>query len=485
YRSKEAGMRRVAGASRGQLALQFFGEAGLLTGISLLLSCLIAELLLPLVNDIAGLRLTLGTLADPLMLVGVVGFGLVVSLISGSYPSVIFSRIRPVSVLRGDMTAGAKGVAMRRILVVGQSAASVLLILATMTIFGQLDHMKNRPLGFDAEQKLILPIPEHVSIADNYEALKNEFMSHPTIMGASALSLTPGRMYKIHGFNVPDAAEARQHLYHAQVDHDFISQYKIELIAGRNFSREIGADFLEAGIINEAAVRKFGWNSPDSAIGKTVLGPSDNRMTIIGVMKDFHFQGLQSAIKPLYIDLDPQRFQNISLTLNTAGIAETLGFVERKWQQLFPSSPFEYYFLDADFDRHYRSEERVGGIVGSFGLLGIAVACLGLFGLAAFMAEQRTKEIGIRKVLGSSVLGIIQLLIKEFVVLVAIANVIAWPIAYYVMNRWLQDFAYRIELGIGTFVLAGLAAMLIALLTFSYQAIRAARANPVEALKYE
>jgi len=270
--------------------------------------------------------------------------------------------------------------------------------------------------------------------------------------------------------------------------HDFIPEFKIQIAAGRSFSEDMRTDAGKSCIINEAAVRHFGWSSPEEAIGKILeRGPRkpENRRTVIGVVKDFHYEGLQDAIEPLVILNDPQDFFSISLTITTENVSETLSFIEKKWHELHLGNIFSYSFLDEMFDRYYRSEERIGKILTIFASLAIFLSCLGLFGLVFFTVNQRTKEIGVRKVLGASVSGILGLLSRESTKCIFFANIIAWPISYFAVSKWLENFAYRVNLNVWMFIFSGLAAFGIALLTISYQSIKAATANPVDSLRYE
>jgi putative ABC transport system permease protein len=480
------GLRRIVGASRGQLILQFLSEAATLVSLAAVAAILIAELLHPLVRDFIGYNISIAELTAPWLLAGLLAFGIIVSMVAGIYPAVVYSSVKPAAMLKGIMSTGPKGVFMRRVLVIGQFAASVLLVIATVTVYRQLDYMRNRPLGFDKEQKLVLPIPKHISIAENFELLKNEFKSNPAIVGATATSSVPGQPQYIHVFNNPEAGgDGDRELYHMHADCDFISEYDISLVAGSGFTSGMGYRDSDEIIINESAVKTLGWDSNHDAVGKVLLGPSENQVTIVGVARDFHLFGLQRPIGPLAIEHAPSRFQNITLTLDAEGIHETIRFVNIEYNEFFPNTPFKYYFLNEVFDRQYRSEEKTGALIGGFSMLGTIIACLGLLGLASYSTQRRTKEIGIRMVLGSSVSGLVRLLCRESILLIVISNIIVWPIAYFVMSHWLEGFAHRIDLGVANFVLPGLAALIAALSIVGLQAFRSARANPIEALRYE
>jgi putative ABC transport system permease protein len=334
---------------------------------------------------------------------------------------------------------------------------------------------------------LVLPIKGSNSIGDRYESVKQEFLRESSVKAATVSDETPGKETESFAAWLPgqddDKGQSMNYLF---VDSDFIRVYGINLKAGRAFRKELRSDDTAAFVINEAATRAFGFASPEAAIGKQIqTGFSGRKGSVIGVCHDFHYRSLQTKVEPLIMAIKPDRFSNISLKISTQDVSRTLAIVEQKWKELFPQHPFEYFFLDESFDNQYRSDEKLSRIFFTFTLLTILIACLGLFGLATFTAERRTKEIGIRKVLGASVNDIVSLLSKDFLQLVLIANVIAWPLAYYAMYRWLQDFAYRISIDWWVFVLAGASALIIALFTVSFQAIRAATANPVKSLRTE
>jgi putative ABC transport system permease protein len=347
--------------------------------------------------------------------------------------------------------------------------------------------MKQKNLGFDKEQVVVLRVIDD-SILKSFSSIKDELKNHTAITKVALSSHVPGQSPSFIVF-IPEGftADQSQLMDYISIDSDFIPTMGIEIIAGRNFSSEFASDNSQAILINATAAKQFNWENP---IGKTIDWPipdTDKMVskTVIGVAQDFHTESLHKKIRPLYIDNRTARFRYVSLKLKPLTISDTLSFLRKKWKQIDPAQTFDYFFLDEAFDRQYKADEKLSQIFSYFTFLAIFIACLGLFGLASFTAEKRTKEIGIRKILGASVSGIISLLSKEFTKWVLVANIIAWPIAYLAMNRWLQNFAYRINIGLGTFVLAALLALIIALLTVSYQAVRAARSNPVDALRYE
>jgi len=349
--------------------------------------------------------------------------------------------------------------------------------------------MKGRTLGFDKEQKIVIPFRYNETIRKNYKTLKSEFLSHHTIIGATLSSSVPGRPTGASYLSLTESIEEpAKKLNFIACDFNFISEYKIEMTAGRPLQQE-KHDLKNAILINESAVPFLGYRSPEEAIGKRVcLGGYDGtkvQREIVGVTKNFHYRGMQNIVEPLFMAYDSNDFNALTITFNTTNLKETLEFIETKWSELVPFFPYEGYFLDEDFDRQYRAEEQIGKLLSIIAGMGLTIACLGQLGLAAFMAQQRTKEIGIRKVLGASVSNITLLFSKVFIEWVLFANIVAWPVAWYAMNKWLQSYAYRIDLGLHVFLISGLAALVIALFTVSFHSIKAARANPVEALKYE
>jgi putative ABC transport system permease protein len=486
-RANEVGMRKVVGAQKPQLVSQFLGESLLLAFISLSLSLILARFTMPLLNDQIGTSLTFTSLLHPAVLLTLLLGGALVGLAAGLYPALVLSGFKPVTTLKGSRGAHPKGLAMRTVLVVLQFAISVALIVGTLTMYRQFNYMKNQHLGFDKEQKLVLPLRGGISIADNYETVKDVFSQQGSITGAAVSSTVPGR--GVSNFAVSLVGEEdvmNQSMFHLYFDHDFIPDYGIEIAAGRPFQKAMSTDVRGAFLINRAAVKAFGWSRPEEALGKRIRTGFGGRVNpIIGVTEDFHYRGLQSKVEPLVMEYMPEMFRAVTLSIDIGDLKTTMAAVETEWKTLFPGNPFEHFFLDTDFDRQYRADEQVGRIFGIFTYLGLFIACLGLLGLASFTAESRTKEIGIRKVLGASVAGIIVMLSKQFARWVLIANLFAWPLAYYVMNKWLDGFAYRSGIGIWTFILSGASALAIALLIVSYQSFRAATADPVDSLRYE
>jgi putative ABC transport system permease protein len=446
-----------------------------------------ARLTVPFLNRLTGISLVFDTLLNPFVLLSLIGGAFLVGLAAGLYPAFVLSAFRPAVTLKGNLRTGSRGLSLRTILVVVQFAISVVLIIGTLTMYKQFNFMKSQYLGFEKVQKLILPLRGGIDIQENFETVKDMFSKHPSIAGVTVSSTVPGRGVSNFGIKLVGEDDSKnQSMYHMYFDDDFIPDYGIEIVAGRAFQKEMKTDFMGAFLINEAAVKAFGWSNPEEALGKRLLtGYGGRTNPIIGVTKDFHYRGLQDQVEPLVMEFLPWSFRYFTLSIDISDLEETLAFVESQWKAIFPGYPLEHFFLDTDFDQQYRADEQVGSVFGIFTLLGLVIACLGLLGLASFTAESRTKEIGIRKVLGASVGGIVLMLSRQFTKWVLLASCIAWPVAYFIMFRWLKNFAYRTSIGIWPFVLSGAFALLIAFLTVSYQSLKAAFTNPVKSLRYE
>jgi len=487
-RAKEVGLRKVIGAQRTQLAGQFLGESILLSFVALFFALGLCEALLPAFNTLSGKEMSLNLMQNwsyALLLLGLTFF---VGILAGGYPALILSGFQSAVVLKGSFRSTRRGIALRRCLVVFQFAISVVLIIATAMVYSQLDFLRKQNLGFNKEQMLVIDFWGDEEVKQQFEMVKRELAMHPSVVNGSFSSNVPGSgiitWYTV--VEIENGKMRESNLEALLVDHDFLKNYGMEIVAGRAFSAEFATDMREAFIINETAVTRLGWTSAEQAIGKRIEQIGARKQgRIIGVVKDFHYESLHQQVTPLSMHIMPDRFSYLSLRIKTEDVVQTVAGLKQTWEKLVPNRPFEYFFLDESLDQQYRADEQFGQVFGVFAILAISIACLGLFGLASFTAEQRFKEIGIRKVLGASVTGIVGLLSKEFLALVALANIMAWPIAYYSMSRWLQDFVYRVEVSWWLFVLAGGLALLIALLTVGTQAMKAALANPVEALRYE
>ena len=486
-RAREVGLRKVLGSARRQLVGQFLGESILLALLTGLLAFLAIQAVLPFFDDLAGKALA-GS-AGLNVLLGLLGIALAAGLLAGFYPALFLSAFQPVAVLKGTLRSGARSPRLRSTLVVLQFAASIALMVGTGVVFTQLDFMREKDLGFTKEQVVVLPI-ETDEARQGFDAFRQELLRQPNVVAVAAVEQIPGRIQNINVFR-PEGApnDATYPLWSTRTSYDFPEALQLELVAGRTFSRDYATDATEAILINEAAARLMGL-TPETAVGKHLaeIGnpeEGDIPFTIVGVVKDFHFQSLHEPIKPLAMSLMPDALRNIVVRIRPEQITETLAVLQRHWETYEPGHPYRYTFLDADFGRVYEKDRQLGRIFGVFAGLAVLIACLGLFGLASFIAQQRTKEIGVRKVLGASVAGIVVLLSKEFIRLVLIAFAVAAPLAYFAMNRWLDDFAYRVDIAWPIFLMAGLTALGVAVLTVSYQSIKAALTNPVKALRYE
>jgi putative ABC transport system permease protein len=485
-RAKEVGVRKAVGAHRGNLINQFLGESLLLGLISLLIALGLVEIFLPAFRSLSGSEFKFNNLIVSQLILELIGLVLFVGFIAGSYPALFLSAFQPVRIFTGHLKASAANLRFRSVLVVTQFTISIGLIAGTIIIFYQLNYMQHKNLGFGKEHIAVLRILDH-TMRRSIDSVKDELLNLSGIAGVTVSSVPPGYGARINVF-LPEGYDLNQAqmMRSISIDTDFIPTIGLEMVAGRNFSPEITTDSSKSILINQTAARQFGWNNP---IGKQIqeLDNWDTTKTVVGVVRDFHVESLHNKILPLLIENEPSRFRFILIKIRPGSLSETLSFLKEKWKEIDPTATFDYWFLDdsESFSWHYQSEQRLSQIFSYFALLAIFIACLGLFGLASFTADQRTKEIGIRKAMGASISSIVMLLLKEFAKWILIANIIAWPIAYFTMNRWLQNFAYRINIGLGVFILAGSIAMVIALLTVCYQALKAARRNPVDALRYE
>ncbi|MGB7294601.1 MAG: ABC transporter permease [Candidatus Aminicenantales bacterium] len=480
-RAKEIGMRKVVGAMRPDILRRFLGESVFTTLLALPLSALLVQLLLPFLNRLTNSTIQINYLNNWPTFVGFLGVAILVGLLAGSYPAFYLASFRPVESLKGTVVRGAHRSALRNLLMVFQYAASIFLIIGTLVVYRQLGFMKNRDMGYSYKDIVSVPLYGQ-NLRKNIEAIKNELRQNPNILdvAAAATSLpTTGTG------NMSADWEGRlenQELYFSEisVDEDFLKTYRLLLVQGRAFSREIPSDLRGAYILNETAVRALGWKEPLNKWFKLRA-----RGVVIGVVKDFNFMSLQHAVRPLVLYFDPFFFGTLSVRIMDKNIPATLDFIERKLAVFDPQAPFDYTFLEDRHRRMYQAETKIGQMFSGFTLIAIFIATLGLQGISSLVVAQRTKEIGIRKVLGAPAAKIITLLSREFLVPIMIANGVAWPLAYWVMRRWLQDFPFRTGPSSWVFLLAGALTLAIAIATISFKAIKAARANPVDSLRYE
>jgi len=481
-RLKEVGIRKVLGADRFRLVLQFMCESFL----SACLSTGAALLLVPVLNPVFGFLITGKMHLEGNILIIIV-IVLAVGLTSGLYPAIYLSSFQPVSLFRKAVMKGSHRLVLRRLLIVFQFTVTIVLLIGTGVVYTQMQFIKNRPLGFNRE-KILLVQMNNPELRKNYETVKSELLTVPGVIKATASGFVPFlnqvlKVYQPEGFG-EDMISVRT-LY---VDYDFLPTMEIELADGRNFMRENPADAEYGYIVNKTAVKEFGWDSP---LGKQIEahGSNENEETakgpVIGVLEDFHFRSLKEEIAPLILRVRPERFDFISLKVETENLSGLLSKLQEKWKEIDPVYPFSYEVMEGIFDRTYRRDQQLGRGFSYFSLISILIACLGLLGMIAFLTQQRTKEIGIRKVHGASVFSIVGLLNKEILILVVLANLIAWPVGYFIMDNWLKNFAYRTAINPLVFLIAAAAAFIIVASTLSVQTIRAAMADPVDTLRYE
>jgi putative ABC transport system permease protein len=488
-RAKEVGVRKTLGALREKLVGQFLGESVVYSLLALVLAVGLILLARPWFSAVAGRDLSFNVLQIPWLVPAFLGLALLVGVAAGAYPAFFLSSFRPVRVLRGGTRIGSKNILFRRVLVVTQFVISVVLIIGTMVVYKQLAFMKTKNLGFEKEQVVVLPGLADV-MPKSYETLRNEFRKVSGVLDVGAGSLVPGRgimksVFQPEGFQ----RDQSQPMDYRNIDSGYLPTLGIAIAAGRNFSEELATDRTQSVLINETAAEKFGWKDP---IGKQfIITPDQNstggetRLNVVGVVKDFHSTSLREKIDPMILFYDPTQCASFAVRVAPTEIQKTLGLLEDKWKELLPQKPFDFFFLDESFDSQYRAEERIGNLALRFSLLAILVSCLGLFGIASYTTEQRTKEIGIRKVLGASGGIIVRMLSKEYLLLVAIGNLFAWPVAYLMMRSWLQNFAYRTSLAYWIFLAAAVLSIAVSLSTVTYQSVRAARTNPVKSLRCE
>jgi len=490
-RAKEVGIRKVVGSQRLQLIKQFLGESIFLSIIGILLAVGLVELLIPNFNELSGKQLSLDFGNNVFLLTGLLFMALIVGFISGAYPAFFLSSFKPIAAIKGDVGSGKSSSILRKGLVILQFAISITLIVGTAVVYRQLNYMSSKKLGFDREQVLVIRM-DNSEIKSKQELFKNELLRNPAISGVSATSNLLGggdwgMPFSYEGSGDENRFSARVLV----VDPNFVETLGMQIVDGRNFSYEFTTDISAAYILNESAVKQIGFDNP---VGKYFGRPTEKneqgewdyeKGSVVGVIKDFHFRSFHEEIQPMVLFMIPEWFSYLSVRIRPENISTTIDFVEKKWHEFDPNRPFDYFFLDEIFDQMYRAEQRFGNTFVAFSVIAVVIACLGLFGLASFMAERRTKEIGIRKVLGASIINIVSQLSKDFTKWVIFANLIAWPVAFFVMTKWLQNFAYQVGMSLDTFLLAGVLALLIALLTVSFHAIKAAISNPVDALRHE
>jgi len=483
-RAREVGIRKTVGSTQKQIILQFLTETIIITISAILLSWILTNYILPFFNQITGKALALPLFnfwwVLPLSLI----FAIFVGVISGFYPAFLLASFHPSRILKGDNIKGSQKSALRTVLVVFQFAISTVLIIATLTVREQLEFIQNKDLGFNKDQIVIIKKTD--DLGKNIAVFKEELLRNHNIINASKSVDLFGHHIEVAAVTPENQNEDQAKIIcFMEVDEDFLSTYKISVKEGRFFTKDRSTDKYQM-VLNETAVKAMGLTDP---VGKRLINSLSpkNRYPVIGVVDDFHFQSLRQRIQPMVFASIPENTTGryLSVRISPENMRETLSYIKNTWIKLSNGQAFEYEFFDSHFERIYLAEKNTEYIFFIFSILAIAIACFGLFGLSAFVAERRTKEVGIRKILGSSTQGVVLLLIKQFLKWVAIASIIAWPLAWYIMNTWLEDFAYRIEISWTIFLIATIIALIITVITVSSQAIKAAVANPVKALRYE
>jgi putative ABC transport system permease protein len=489
-RAREVGMRKVVGACRRELIGQFLAESISASLIALITALIFVRLALPLFKSISGIDLTLGPGQLAWLIPMSFGLALFVGLAAGSYPAFYLSAFQPARTLKGGpggSEAGSGNAAFRRFLVVGQFVLSILMISGTRTIGDQIRYMKNKDMGFEKDQVLAIRTSDE-KILQTLDQVKSRLKEVPGVLEVSATTFVPGQGQSVNPV-VPEGSPENATVGYREVlaDADYVRTLGMEIVKGRDFSKDMISDSKDSILINETAVRETGWDDP---IGKTMKIATRKAFqysikTVIGVVRDFHYSSLRNRIEPLYISNEMRDLSALAVKVEADETVRIVGELKKAWETISPGELFNFFFVDELFDAQYRSEERLNRIFSTFSLIAIAIACLGLFGLASYMAERRKKEVGIRKVLGATNGEMVGLLSRDFLKLVGLAALVAWPIAYFAMNAWLREFAYRTPIRPWPFIFSGLAALAIAFLTVSFQAVRAAWANPADSLKYE
>ena len=511
-RAREVGLRKTLGADRAQVMTQFLGESILLTLIAVVVAVGLVQLLLPWFNNLIGLDLSVGYLENPSVILLLVGLASIVGLFSGSYPAFYLASFTPANILKGELTHGSGGVKLRKTLVIMQFSISIALVVAAGIALSQLRYAMNLDPGYNREQVLLYQGGAIEGLGPNYQTMKQELLRHPEVVSVTAANLMPGdQNTNSDGIRYEGGVDDFIGLPYLNVDYDFFETFDINFVTGRSFSRERPTDlFVEpneenpsstaAYILNGIAAAQIGF-TPEEALDKWFEvgrgGNSDTSLSargpIIGVVDNIYFSSIREAVKPVYYRLmehdNPQdqfpNFGQMAIKVSGQNMTETLDLIAATWAEFLPEVPVRQSFLDQKLDALYQSESKQSDIFTAFSVMAFFIAGLGLFGLASYLTEQRTREIGIRKVLGSSVVGIVSLLTRDFTRLVLIANLIAWPAAWYFMSGWLQNFAYRTPIGIGIFIFAAVLAWAIASLTVGLLAAISANANPTLSLRHE
>lgn len=484
-RAKEVSLRKTVGALGNQLKLQFIQESLMLALFALFISLILVVIFVPVYNSVFNESLSAFEFFTLSNLLALLTATLFVGLFSGLYPAFYLTKFDPALVLQGGNLIGKGKSSFRKSMVIFQFTISIILIIGMLTVYLQMLYIQNKGLGFDEENIVIVPV-RSASVRQGYDAYREELLKHSQIKSVAASQDLPGDPQFSNGSVINrEVSDEPINMIFMVCNYEFIDTYKINIIAGRTFSREIGTDTVGTLILNEAAAKRIGW-LPEEAIGKNLHSGSGEVSTkVVGVVEDFNFKSLREEIEPMIMVLVPNYFAAISIRVLPGEITNTLTYIESKWGEVFPGETYSRGFLEDRLEQLYENEKKTQSILLVFSTLSILVACLGLFGLAAFTAEEKTKEIGIRKTLGASTVKILELLTKEFLKWVGISMLIAWPVAYYLMDNWLQNFAYHIDLDWFPFVTAGIISLFIAIVTVSVQVAKAARKNPIDTIRYE
>lgn len=489
YRAKEVGLRKVVGSTRESLIRQFLSESFVLTLMALIIAIAFTGLLLPLFNQLLAKNYLVTSLMQPSVALGIVTLIMVVTLLSGYYPALVMSGMRPAEVLKGKMQASARGGQLRRVLVIFQFVISVSLVLGTLIVLDQLSYMQQQELGFAKDEIFVVNAARaKAANPDSRETFEEQLKSLAIVADVTFTNSLPGNPGWVGQVSYPEgrSGEEAVSVEYMAIDDHYIKTMGLQLVAGRGFDTQREAELKDGLVLNETAVSMFGWASPEEAIGKKITSPSGYpEGEVIGVVKDYHQLGLQQKIGPMAMDYAPRNSYLYAVRYKAANTQQLISQVSDLWQKHFPGNDFNYFFLDQDFERQYQSEQRLARVFGLFATITIVIAVIGLLGLVSFMVSSRTKEIGVRKVLGADVLHITSLLSKEFLILVVVANVIAFPIAWYFADQWLQHFANRVDVDPLVFAVTMLIAVTITLVTISFQTVKAAMADPVKSLRYE
>jgi len=486
-RAKEVGVRKVLGVRPVNLMRQFLFESILLSLFAAIIAVVLTQTGLPLIGQVAGKDLSNVQFLTPLSLIGILGFAVTVGILAGLYPAWFLSGFKPLAVLKGKFNPSGNGLSLRKALVVFQFTLSIALIAGTAIAYTQLKFIDRHELGFQKDQMVILNFEGDGKVQKSIETIKKAIADEPGVVSVASSRAVPGEFLPnaYTQMQAPDGSMAANGPLLYEIDFDFVPTYHIQLVAGRNYSRSYTTDSAQSMVINEAAARMFGYTNPKDAVGKK-FDQWGRKGMIIGVVRDFNFRSLHQAVEPLTLRYGyPENLNRISVSIKGDDVPATIAALKKTWDRVAPQRPFLYHFLDESFGKQYEADRNFGQLFTLFSLLAIAIACLGLFGLSTFMAQQRIKEIGIRKVLGSSVMGIVLLLSKDFVKLIFLAAVIAVPLCWWAMNQWLQGFAYRINLGPVVFLEAAVIALAVAVVTIGWQAVKAAQANPIRSLRSE